>query len=239
MMSRLYSPPSSHCWTSQTPTARPTVRLHSSIRKTRGSTRRGWRPSWSRAGWTSELFFTPSPLPFLLHHTLYHHPSTPVSHFYLIKRKKQQLYQKKSSATLKGEKRSREQPNQKDIINLLANTSEENEGGGGAILHLCSLSLIFPFFYCMMWNKLLLTEFVIYLCCMAGLMLVVLHIFLYKLFILFYFFGLLVWTQLGCSGKGHSDDKSRLFWTSDEQKRLLEYHLHIIFSQTQSYLLLF
>lgn len=45
----------SRCWTSQTPTARPTVRRHSSIRKTRGSTRRGWRPSWSRAGWTSEL----------------------------------------------------------------------------------------------------------------------------------------------------------------------------------------
>lgn len=45
----------SHCWTSQTPTAQPTVRPHSSIRKTRESTRRGWRPSWSRAGWMSEL----------------------------------------------------------------------------------------------------------------------------------------------------------------------------------------
>ena len=45
----------SRCWMSQTPIARPTVRPHSSIRKTRGSTRRGWRPSWSRAGWTCEL----------------------------------------------------------------------------------------------------------------------------------------------------------------------------------------
>lgn len=45
----------SHCWMSQTPTVLPTARLHSFIRKTRGSMRREWQPSWSRAGWTSEL----------------------------------------------------------------------------------------------------------------------------------------------------------------------------------------
>lgn len=57
----------SHCWTSQTPTAQPTVRPHSSIRKTRESTRRGWRPSWSRAGWMSELLALCSSL----HHPLF------------------------------------------------------------------------------------------------------------------------------------------------------------------------
>lgn len=58
-----------------------------------------------------------------------HHPSTPLFHFYLIK-KKQQLYQKNSSATLKKgriKKISRNNQTRMDI-NLLANTFEGNEG---------------------------------------------------------------------------------------------------------------
>lgn len=57
-------------------------------------------------------------------------------------------------------------------INLLANTFEENEGGDINLIFVF-LVLNFTFFYCMMWNKLLLTEFVIYLCCLVGLMLLV------------------------------------------------------------------
>lgn len=75
----------SHCWMSQTPTAQPIARLHSSIRKTRGSMRRGWRPSWSRAGWTSELLSRSSPSS---PSTPLHHPSTSVFHSYLIEKGK-------------------------------------------------------------------------------------------------------------------------------------------------------
>lgn len=98
----------SHCWTSQTPTAQPTVRPHSSIRKTRGSTRRGWRPSWSRAGWMSELLSLSALYSTLLSIT----HSSPSKYFSLSflphrekksrKKKTQQLYQKNLSATLGG-----------------------------------------------------------------------------------------------------------------------------------------
>lgn len=147
-MCRPYSPPSSRCWMSQTPTARPTVRPHSSIRKTRGSTRRGWRPSWSRAGWTSELLSlsTPSSPPPSLHH-----PSTSVFHFYLIKKKKQQLYQKNSSATLKIRKNEKKDPENNQTrmdINLLANTFEENEGGE---INLLFVFLVLNFTFFIAW----------------------------------------------------------------------------------------
>lgn len=110
----------SHCWTSQTPTAQPTVRPHSSIRKTRESTRRGWRPSWSRAGWMSELLLL-SALLSITH-------SSPSKYFSLSflphrekksrKKKTQQLYQKNLSATLGGGRKN----NQTRMdITLLAN----------------------------------------------------------------------------------------------------------------------
>lgn len=57
-----------------------------------------WVDVWASA---ALLLFSPS--------ASLHHPSTPVSHFYLIKRKRkkqQQLYQKNSSATLKKKKKT-------------------------------------------------------------------------------------------------------------------------------------
>lgn len=65
----------SRYWTSRTPTARPTVRPHSSTRRTRGSTRRGLRPLWSRVGWMSERLRPPNPT---LLHSIAPPPPTPV-----------------------------------------------------------------------------------------------------------------------------------------------------------------
>lgn len=62
------------------------------------------------------------------------------------------------------------------------------ENGGGEInLIFVFLVLNFTFFYCMMWNKLLLTEFVIYLCCLAELILLVFRV-LQIFFLIFSFF---------------------------------------------------
>lgn len=171
-MCRPYSPPSSHCWTSQTPTAQPTVRPHSSIRKTRGSTRRGWRPSWSRAGWMSELLSLSALYSTLLSIT----HSSPSKYFSLSflphrekksrKKKTQQLYQKNLSATLGGGARTAKP---EWTLPCLPMHFRET-GEGKSILYLFPV-FTFIFFYCMMWHKLLLTEFVIYLwlewCCLC------------------------------------------------------------------------
>lgn len=137
----------SRCWTSQTPTARPTVRPHSSIRKTRGSTRRGWRPSWSRAGWMSELLSLSapsSPSPSL------HHPSTPVFHLYLIKkRKKNSNYIRRTQVPPWKKKKKDPENNQTRMdINLLANTFEENEGGE---INLIFVFLVLNFTFFIAW----------------------------------------------------------------------------------------
>lgn len=159
----------SHCWTSQTPTAQPTVRPHSSIRKTRESTRRGWRPSWSRAGWMSELLLF-SALLSITH-------SSPSKYFSLSflphrekksrKKKTQQLYQKNLSATLGGGARTTKP---EWTLPCLPMHFRET-GEGKSILYLFPVFTFILFFYCMMWHKLLLTEFVIYLwlewCCLC------------------------------------------------------------------------
>lgn len=101
----------SRCWMSQTQTARLTAKPHSSIRKTSGSTRRGWRPSWSRAGQTAERL---SPLHSFLSSPSLHHPTTSVFHLYLIegRKKKHQIYQNSSATLIKGRKK---QPNQNGL----------------------------------------------------------------------------------------------------------------------------
>lgn len=135
----------SHCWTSQTPTAQPTVRPHSSIRKTRESTRRGWRPSWSRAGWMSELLLL-SALLSITH-------SSPSKYFSLSflphrekksrKKKTQQLYQKNLSATLGGV--GQEQPNQNGHYLACQCILGKQERGNQSCI--CSLSLLLFYFF--------------------------------------------------------------------------------------------
>lgn len=132
----------SRCWTSQTPTARPTVRRHSSIRKTRGSTRRGWRPSWSRAGWTSELLLV------AIYSFLSIAPSSSSSQYFSRsflphQEKKQQLYQKNSSATLKKWKNKTTKPER--TLTCLPIHFKEN-GGGEINLIFVFLVLNFTFF---------------------------------------------------------------------------------------------
>lgn len=125
----------SRCWTSQTPTARRTVRPHSSIRKTRGSTRRGWRPSWSRAGWTSELCL--SPCSFL---SITNSSSSQYFSLSFLP------HQEKKTASISEElkchlkkKRSREQPNGMRV-SLLANMFEETRTGNQS--YICFLNLL-------------------------------------------------------------------------------------------------
>lgn len=132
----------SRCWTSQTPTAQPTVRRHSSIRKTRGSTRRGWRPSWSRAGWTSELLLV------AIYSFLSIAPSSSSSQYFSRsflphQEKKQQLYQKNSSATLKKWKNKTTKPER--TLTCLPIHFKEN-GGGEINLIFVFLVLNFTFF---------------------------------------------------------------------------------------------
>lgn len=73
----------------------------------------------------------------------------------------------------------------------------------------------------MMWNKLLLTEFVIYLCCLVGLMLLVFEFYRPFSFLFFpllwnlppfFLYRLLVCTQLGCFGNSALMTKSVYFW---------------------------
>lgn len=135
----------SHCWTSQTPTAQPTVRPHSSIRKTRESMRRGWRPSWSRAGWMSELLLL-SALLSITH-------SSPSKYFSLSflphrekksrKKKTQQLYQKNLSATLGGG--GQEQPNQNGHYLACQCILGKQERGNQSCI--CSPSLLLFYFF--------------------------------------------------------------------------------------------
>lgn len=138
----------SRYWTSRTPTARPTVRPHSSTRRTSGSMRRGLLPLWSRVGWTSERLRPPTvpsspPLPPPPHSC----PSR--SHFYLIetttaknnkkrKTEMEQLYQKNSSATLK--KGRMKQPNHSGHIKQTCLPIRlRKTGEGDSILCLCFL----------------------------------------------------------------------------------------------------
>lgn len=210
MMCHPYSPPSSHCWMSQTQTVRPTVRPHNSIRKTRGSTRREWRPSWSRAGWTSELLsFSTQSLP----SSSAHYPITSIYIFFLPHPPKNptiseelKCHSEKKKGGIKKKKNSREQPNQNGH-KLACQHIWGKRGRRGIDLFLCSLSslLLFLFFYCMMWNKLLLTECVIYPCCLVGFSWTVsffwvLQIFLLKMFS--FFWNVCWWVQRGCFGKG-------------------------------------
>lgn len=65
--------------------------------------------------------------------------------------------QKQNSTYIRSATLKKRTTNTKKDINLLANTFKEFERGK---INLCFLSLIWLFFfYCMMWNKLLLTEF--------------------------------------------------------------------------------
>lgn len=80
----------------------------------------------------------------------------------------------------------------------------------------------------MMWNKLLLTEFVIYLCCLVGLMLLVFEF--YRFFFpleIFLFFCNVCWCAHNLAvWKGQVDDQIGLLnwmsWRSNERKRLSE-----------------
>lgn len=86
---------------------------------------------------------------------------------------------------------------------MLANTFKENQGRGNQS-YVC-VSFLFFFFKCMMWNKLLLTEFVIYLCCLDGLMPLVfwvLQIFFFFLSSFLFFIVSACEHQLGSFGMG-------------------------------------
>lgn len=90
-----------------------------------------------------------------------------------------------------------------------------------SILYLCFLSLILLFFYCMMWNKLLLTEFVIYLCCLIGLMLLVFEFYWFFFVCLFFvwkfsfFFCNVCWCAHNLAvWLGQVDDHISVFWKS-------------------------
>lgn len=86
-----------------------------------------------------------------LHHPLFITPVLQSFIFTSSRKKKQQLYQKNSSATLKKgriKKISRNNQTRMDI-NVLANTFEENEGGEINLIFVF-LVLNFTFFYCMM-----------------------------------------------------------------------------------------
>lgn len=113
------------------------------------------------------LSFSGSPL-LPLHHPLFIIPVLLSLIFYLIKKKKkkQQLYQKNSSATLKKKRRRRRniQRTTEPEWTLTCLPTHLRKTREGNQTFICFLSLILLFFYCMMWNKLLLTEFVIYLC---------------------------------------------------------------------------
>lgn len=159
----------SHCWTSQTPTAQPTVRPHSSIRKTRESTRRGWRPSWSRAGWMSELLALCSSL----HHPLF---TIQVLQSLIFTSSRKKIKKKENTATISEELKchtggggARTTKPEWTLPCLPMHFRETGEGK--SILYLFPVFTFILFFYCMMWHKLLLTEFVIYLwsewCCLC------------------------------------------------------------------------
>lgn len=134
----------SHCWTSQTPTAQPTVRPHSSIRKTRESTRRGWRPSWSRAGWMSELLLL-SALLSITH-------SSPSKYFSLsfLPHWEKKIKKKENTATISEELKchtggGQEQPNQNGHYLACQCILGKQERGNQSCI--CSLSLLLFYFF--------------------------------------------------------------------------------------------
>lgn len=136
----------SRYWTSRTPTAQPTVRPHSSTRRTRGSTRRGLRPLWSRVGWMSERLrpptlpsSPPSAPPTPVHRSLIFTSSRRRRRRRQKKQKKiEQLYQKNSSATLK--KGRMKQPNHSGHIKQTCLPIRSRKTGeGDSILCLCFL----------------------------------------------------------------------------------------------------
>lgn len=91
-----------------------------------------------------------------------------------------------SSATLKKKRNNKTTKSEWTLTCLPIHLRKTREGI--SILYLCFLSLILLFFYCMMWNKLLLTEFVIYLCCLVGLMLLVFEFYRFCFFFPFEIF---------------------------------------------------